>query len=125
MNVVDKILKKMYRVRTFMRQYLLIVGMTCSVLLTIVSKPVFAADDCTIIYGGGEIKCEATQSADKKITATSTEPVVTNPPTTKGGLPVDTPPPATQTPGTGPEALGLLSLIPAAAAGIFLRRKTK
>lgn len=106
----------MYRVRTFMRHYLLMVGLTVGVLLTVAINPVFAADGCTIIYGGGEIKCDATQSA---------QPVTTNTTTTKGGLPVYAPAQATNTPGTGPEALGLLSLIPAAAAGIFLRRKTK
>lgn len=44
--------------------------------------------------------------------------------TTKGGLPVvETPKGITQTPATGPELLSLIGLIPAGAAGLFLRRK--
>ncbi len=46
--------------------------------------------------------------------------------TTKGGNPVmDTPKGMTKTPGTGPEMLALVGLIPAAGAGMFLRRKSK
>jgi len=108
-----------------MRNFLLIVGIVASTFLTLLSNPVYAADDCTIIYGGGEIKCQATPSANQTNPAPPPTTVNQPPATTKGGLPVYTPTPATQTPGTGPEALGLLSLIPAAAAGIFLRRKTK
>lgn len=48
-----------------------------------------------------------------------------NPPTTKGGKPVYPPTTATTTPETGPEALALVGLIPSAAAGFALRRKTK
>jgi hypothetical protein len=87
---------------------------------------VLSANDCTIIYGGGEIECEATVSATAKVTPTST-PVqkpaansVQN--TTKGGLPVYEPTKTTQTPATGPEAFALISLIPMAAGGFLLRR---
>ena len=40
-------------------------------------------------------------------------------------LPVVSPKPLKKTPETGPEAFGLISLIPMAGAGIFLRRKSK
>jgi len=45
--------------------------------------------------------------------------------TTKGGLPVMSPPNLTQTPATGPEMLSLFGLIPAALGGLFLRRRSK
>jgi uncharacterized repeat protein (TIGR01451 family) len=48
-----------------------------------------------------------------------------SPTTTKGGLPIYPPTKATKTPGTGPETLSLFALIPMAAAGFFLRRKSK
>lgn len=135
--MVDKIPGKMYRTCvSLMRKNIIIAGLTLSLFLLASGKSVFAADDCTIIYGGGEIKCQATQNANKTITATSTQPVTTPTTgsasnaanagqTTKGGLPVYSPTPATETPGTGPEAFGLISLIPAAAAGLYLRKKTK
>jgi uncharacterized repeat protein (TIGR01451 family) len=47
-----------------------------------------------------------------------------NPPTTKGGLPVYPPTTATTTPKTGPESLALIGLIPSALGGLYLRRKT-
>lgn len=43
--------------------------------------------------------------------------------TTKGGLPVMKAPPIKETPATGPEMLSLFGLIPAGAAGFYLRRK--
>lgn len=54
-----------------------------------------------------------------------TTPAVTNPPTTKGGLPVYPPTQTKQTPPTGPETLALFGLIPASALGFWLRKKTK
>lgn len=83
---------------------------------------------CTMVYGGGETQCQASGSANTSATPT---PVVTNSPsntnnsgqTTKGGLPVYSPSTTSQTPPTGPEALSLLGLIPAAAAGFWLRKK--
>jgi uncharacterized repeat protein (TIGR01451 family) len=45
--------------------------------------------------------------------------------TTKGGLPVYPAPSMTQTPATGAEMLSLLGLLPAAGAGLFLRRRSK
>lgn len=50
--------------------------------------------------------------------------VVQFPPTTKGGLPLQSAPNMTTTPPTGPEALGLLALLPTGALGAFLRKKT-
>ena len=55
-------------------------------------------------------------------------PQPTNPPTTKGGLPVVSPVPpknGQKTPETGPETLALIGLLPTAAAGFYLRRKTQ
>lgn len=46
------------------------------------------------------------------------------PQTTKGGLPVFPAPSTQSTPSTGPEALPFLLLIPTAAMGIFLRKKS-
>lgn len=92
---------------------------------------VSAATDCDVVYGGGEINCEATPSAAVKMSPTPTRVPVQKPAassgqnTTKGGLPVYEPTKATETPSTGPEAFGLITLLPAAAAGIWLRRKTK
>lgn len=46
--------------------------------------------------------------------------------TAKGGLPVvDAPKGMTKTPATGPEMLPLIGLIPAGAAGFYLRRRSK
>jgi hypothetical protein len=110
-------------------------------LLTVLSltTPLSYAADCTIIYGGGEIPCAttptiagdqptATPTTKKQPTATPTkkptnQPKPTNPPQTKGGLPVHSPTQTKTTPPTGPEAFSLLALIPAAAAGIYLRKK--
>lgn len=82
---------------------------------------------CTIIYGGGEIDCEATVTATAKTTPTPTsrKPATqSGTTTTKGGLPVHEPTNATETPATGPETLALVTLLPAAAAGFYLRKKT-
>lgn len=56
-----------------------------------------------------------------------TAPAPTNPPTTKGGLPVVppvSPQPGQRTPDTGPELLALVGLLPAGLAGMALRKKT-
>ncbi len=45
--------------------------------------------------------------------------------TTKGGLEVASPTTISKTPGTGPEALPLLALLPTGLLGALLRRKTK
>lgn len=46
------------------------------------------------------------------------------PQTSKGGLPVYQPTQTKKTPDTGPEMLALFGLVPAAAAGFWLRKKT-
>ena len=87
---------------------------------------------CTMVYGGGETQCQASGSANTSATPTPT-PVATNSAsntnnsgqTTKGGLPVYSPSTTSQTPPTGPEAFSLLGLIPAAAAGFWLRKKAR
>jgi hypothetical protein len=81
------------------------------------------AADCTVLYGGGKIAC-----AQPTPTVTPTPPAGAKLPTpakTKGGLPVHSPAAVKTTPATGPEAFGLLGLIPAAAAGFWLRNKTR
>lgn len=49
---------------------------------------------------------------------------IKNPPTTKGGLPVMPVPQTSVTPKTGPEMLALIGLLPTAAAGFILRRRS-
>lgn len=61
----------------------------------------------------------------KQQNQTSSTPGSQAPSTTKGGLPVVSPTPAGQTPETGAEALALFGLLPAGAAGMYLRRKTR
>lgn len=91
---------------------------------------------CTVYYGGGEVNCDATVSAATKPTVTATPAPATGSASnqtgqmTKGGLPagrqdqpVYPPAPAKETPATGPEAFALALLIPAAAAGWYLRRQ--
>lgn len=54
--------------------------------------------------------------------------VPTNPPTSKGGLPVAAvvaPQPGQSTPSTGPESIVLAALLPTGVIGFLLRRKTK
>lgn len=76
--------------------------------------------ECTIIYGGGELECTKEQQLSP--TPVPQQQTVQNN-TTKGGLPVEKAPQATATPATGPETLSLIALLPAAAAGMWLRRK--
>ena len=87
------------------------------------TKTTTATPTCTPILGGGEYACTAS------ISPTPTESEITPSPTkkqtTKGGLTVEKPSKTKTTPSTGPEALSLLGLIPVAAAGFYLRRKTK
>jgi hypothetical protein len=113
-----------------MYKYFLAFGVTLLLLLTSLTKTSFAQEDCTIIYGGGETNCKAATNAGKQTTATPTpaqdnKPQPTNAPTTKGGLPVYKPTQTTQTPETGPEAYALISLVPAAALGFYLRSKIR
>lgn len=82
--------------------------------------PSYAAD-CTIIYGGGKIECQS--DATPLPTATPIPAAPSNPTQSKGGLPINPPSNATTSPATGPEILGLISLLPAAGIGVWLRRK--
>ena len=81
--------------------------------LIIVVKPTLAAD-CTVVYGGGTIDCSKITPTPVATQTTQTQ--------TKGGLQVKKPTNASKTPATGPEALGLISLVPMAAAGFWLRK---
>lgn len=65
------------------------------------------------ITKGGVLEVQATKGG-----------IVEVPQTTKGGMPVYQPGPVQTTPPTGPEALPLLGLIPAAIAGFALRKKS-
>ena len=76
---------------------------------------------CTIIYGGGEVDCTKNKSATPTLTTSPAQPA--NPPQTKGGLPVYDSQTATTTPATGPETFALISMIPVALAGWYLRKK--
>ncbi len=66
----------------------------------------------------------STDNAQFCIEKPSVTPTPGVPMTTKGGLPIY-PPKATTTPPTGPETLALFALLPSAAAGFFLRKKSK
>lgn len=84
---------------------------------------------CTVIYGGGTIDCaKISQAVMQPTTAPSnqnTQPAkqTQQPAMTKGGLPVHAPSQTKTTPATGPEAWSLLSLLPMAGAGIWLKKK--
>lgn len=80
------------------------------------------APDCIRVYGGG--------TKDNCVKMASAIPVPQygnnqGGSTTKGGLPVYPAPSMNQTPATGTEMFSLLGLLPAAGAGLFLRRKSK
>lgn len=105
-----------------MNRHVVIAILTLFLTLIFVTKTASAAE-CTIIYGGGVIDCS-------KITPTPLISPTTQTPQkkqteTKGGFAVQKTSTPSTTPATGPEAFGLISLIPAAAAGFYLRRKTK
>jgi len=59
-----------------------------------------------------------------KVAATIPTPTPTPLTSTKGGQVVHPAPNATNNPNTGPEALALIALLPAGAAGIWFRKKT-
>jgi len=107
-----------------MRKFIIVSTIILFLSLNFAPKPAFAAD-CTMIYGGGEIKCDnpvtptlAPQSPKGDVGS----PTKSN--QTKGGLNVQKPTNVSKTPATGPETIGLISLIPMAAAGFYLRKKT-
>lgn len=107
-----------------------IIGMTAG------QSTVYAADSgCKPLYGGGATKeqaCNGKSSAANKVTPAPTKAKTQAKPTptpaktgntTKGGLPVVSPTPVKKTPSTGPEMLGIIALVPAAATGFYLRKK--
>ena len=101
-----------------------IFSLLIGVLLQLSLAPAYA-QECTIIYGGGQVGCAKTAGATTTIVKTPTPAKTSSASQTKGGLPIHNEPDAKTTPATGPEMLGLISLIPAAGMGIWLRRKTK
>jgi len=113
-----------------MYRFLLITTILFSLLLLLPAQKAQAAD-CPIVYGGGKVDCNKltptatpvpTQPVTNTKPAASPKPA-TLPTQTKGGLPINKPVQTTTAPATGPEAFGLIGLLPAAAAGFWLRRK--
>jgi len=70
-----------------------------------------------------EVSQDNTQACINPLTIASA-PMKGNPSTTKGGLALYQPTQVRTTPDTGPEVFGLISLLPMAGAGWYLRRKT-
>ena len=91
-----------------------------TLLLLLSTNSVFAAD-YTLIYGGGAVACAKTDNTPTPAPIQNFADINQ----TKGGLPVNQPVQTTTTPNTGPEALSIIGLIPAAAAGFWLRKRTK
>jgi len=67
-----------------------------------------------------QVKVKAGENESSDLAQVCIEKTIT---TTKGGLPVMDVPPIKETPDTGPGMLSLLGLIPAGAAGLYIRRK--
>lgn len=78
---------------------------------------------CAVIYGGGAIDCAKMKQAIVKNVQSTPTPQPANQATTKGGLPVYEPTQTRTTPSTGPEAWALVSLLPMAGAGIWLKKR--
>ena len=106
-----------------MNKFITVFSLGLFISLVLSARPAYAAD-CNVVYGGGRIEC-----VQNKITSPTATPTPTTPPPpanqSKGGLPIQPAPVTKTTPATGPEALGLISLIPMAAAGFYLRKKTQ
>lgn len=117
---------------------LILTLITFSILTASAVSPAVAQEDCKPIYGGGVTedkvcdgkivttptdanvkKATPTPIKDKKTTPTPIKPKTT----TKGGLPIVSPVPQQTTPSTGPEVVGLIALAPAAALGLYLRKR--
>jgi|GEM_PF-4348100 len=98
-----------------------------AIFFTLILLPTQSAQaaECPVVYGGGKVIC-GTPTATP--TPAPTQPVSNTktvlPQQTKGGLPINKPTPTKTAPATGPEVFGLIGLIPAAAAGFYLRKKT-
>ena len=102
-----------------------------------VAPNIFAQVNCTIIYGGG-LKSDNTSYCMETVAMSQPAPTTppqkqmqkvptksgfTTPQTTKGNITLYPAPTVQSNPNTGPEMLGLLALIPAALAGLTLRKK--
>lgn len=117
-------------------------------LLFVLNAHVAHAEECKPIYGGGKTSeqvCDGEKKVAPKKEEETKKPIPPTPTarpkasptpiksgptpikseTTKGGLPVLPPSQQKTTPPTGPEMLGLLTLLPAGALGYYLRKKTK
>ena len=113
------------------------------VVLFLATPIMWAQETCTPIYGGGEnadgspfcLEQASAQGQTSQVTPTTTQKSGFTTPndgliksgqgTTKGGTTVQPAPSSVKSqPSTGPEMLGLVALLPAAAAGWALRRKT-
>lgn len=119
-----------------MKQFVLLLIGTFVFLL--VTPVILAQAPCTPLFGGGAKEdgspycMEDIQTAQAAPTKAPTQQSgFTTPndnlkPTnqTKGGFTVQSAPSVNKQPNTGPEMLGLLGLIPAAATGWYLRKKT-
>lgn len=87
-------------------------------VVAVSSLPADQAVTCVV----NQAKAKSSENESSDVSQFCIEKVIT---TTKGGLPVMPAPQMTQTPSTGGEMLALVGLIPAAGAGIFLRRRSK
>ena len=128
-EIFDKILLKVYLTNESMRVIFLVFSILFA--FTLLPAPTFAATDCTVVYGGGQVDCAnitpVVTSPTPLISPISPTPQIfpTTPTQSKGGLPIQPKTDVKTTPATGPEALSLLGFIPMAAAGFYLRNKTK
>lgn len=104
------------------------------ILILFLTVPVlFAQEVCTPIYGGGQnadgspfcLEQVQAQGATKPTPTPRSGFVTPNDGLTKGGMTTQPAPAVKSQPSTGPEMLGLAALLPAAAAGWALRRKSK
>lgn len=90
----------------------------------------FAQGVCTPVYGGGQnadgspFCLEQVQAQSKPTTTQKSGFVTPNDGLTKGGMTTQPAPAVKSQPSTGPEMLGLAALLPAAAAGWALRKRT-
>lgn len=110
-------------------------ALTASLVMPINANAAIPTPACPVIYGGGEIDCAKISQAVLNATAAPSNPntqpanpvqqapVQSAPAMTKGGLPVHEPTQTRTTPATGPEMWALVSLVPMAGAGLWLKRR--
>lgn len=116
-----------------MNKKLFPIGVVTLALFFAVTTALLAATPCSIIYGGGQ-KSDGSPYCMEAMTTMQSTPTQTPSQNgtplgnvqnqTKGGYAVQTPPPMTQSPSTGPEMFSFLALLPAGVAGLYLRRKS-